>query len=157
MNVSGPVTWSAAAQRTSPAAAQLYRNDRGHFAEIGARAGVAVRGCGMAAAWGDADGDGWLDLVVTSCERLWLFRNRRDGTFDDVTAPSGLGSSSGFWAGASWGDYDRDGDLDLYVAGYVRYAFRPADTGTVSVQFEAEVTSPNSFRPGIQASRSNLR
>jgi len=149
-NVSGALTSSEATQRASPAVAQLYRNDGGRFAEHAGLAGVAVRGLGMAAAWGDADGNGWLDLVVTSYDRLWLFRNRQDGTFEDVSSASGLGAFKGFWAGASWADYDRDGDLDLYVCGYVRYAFDRANLGRVSLQFEAEVPftlNPSSYQP----------
>jgi hypothetical protein len=70
------------------------------------------------AAAGDFDNDGWADLFIT---RYWdtpyLYRNNHDGTFADVTATafsSGLpGPNSG---GASWGDIDNDGDLDLHVS-----------------------------------------
>jgi hypothetical protein len=61
------------------------------------------------AAAGDYDGDGWVDLYVTRLDATdILFRNRGDGSFDDVTAQAGLGR-------VAWGDLDNDGDLDLYV------------------------------------------
>jgi len=72
----------------------------------------------MGVAWGDYDGDGRLDLVVTGFDCLRLFRNTTDGFERDMT----FEDLPGYWAGASWADFDRDGDLDLYVTGYVRYA-----------------------------------
>ena len=50
-------------------------------------------------------------LITKSCG---LFKNRGDGTFADVTATAGIISSWSF-EGAAWGDYDNDGDSDLYV------------------------------------------
>jgi hypothetical protein len=71
-----------------------------------------------AAAAGDYDGDGWVDLYVT---RYWdagvLYRNNHDGTFTDVTATSFPGDIQNYeMNGAAWGDLDNDGDLDLAVA-----------------------------------------
>jgi hypothetical protein len=70
-----------------------------------------------AAAVGDYDNDGWPDLYVS---RLFatplLFRNRGDGTFEDVTASAGL-AVYGSWNGAAWVDIDDDGDLDLVAQG----------------------------------------
>jgi hypothetical protein len=64
---------------------------------------------------GDFDNDGWVDLFVTRMGApSILFRNRGDGTFEDVTARSfreGILTANG----AGWADIDNDGDLDLYV------------------------------------------
>lgn len=76
---------------------------------------------GAAAAAGDFDNDGYADLYVTNSGRgdgNHLFRNRRDGTFEDVTASAGVacGNPQGASVHAIWGDVDNDGLLDLYVA-----------------------------------------
>ena len=52
-------------------------------------------------------------------------RQSPDHTFADVSQLTGVAGWSMFWAGVSWGDYDRDGFLDLYVCGYVRYTGPP--------------------------------
>jgi enediyne biosynthesis protein E4 len=101
---------------------------------------------GMGAAWGDYDGDGWLDLVVTGYQSLILFHNDsgRMVRLDALPAPAG------FWAGASWGDYDGDGDLDLYVCGYVRYAAGTRAGPASTRQYGQSVPytlNPASYRP----------
>lgn len=74
------------------------------------------RNSGGAAA-GDFDGDGHVDLFVTRYENTdILFRNRGDGTFDDVSASAGFNANERT-NGAAWVDADNDGDLDLYVTG----------------------------------------
>ncbi|MDZ4755094.1 MAG: FG-GAP-like repeat-containing protein [Phycisphaerae bacterium] len=102
----------------------LFRNDGGlQFTDVTAAAGVALPGiaAGGGAAWGDYDGDGWIDLSIANRTgggttiKNRLFRNLGNGTFVDV-APS-LGINSGFASfHAGWCDLDRDGDLDLYVS-----------------------------------------
>jgi hypothetical protein len=121
VNVSGPLTLDQEEALRSPAMCKLYENiGRGSFVDVTERSRLGLRICGMGVAWGDYDGDGWLDVAVSSYPDLYLFRNNRDGTFADVTAASGFGRFKGFWAGLSWADHDKDGDLDLYVCGYVR-------------------------------------
>ncbi|NRB37614.1 MAG: VCBS repeat-containing protein [Pseudomonadales bacterium] len=67
------------------------------------------------AAAGDFDGDGWVDIYVTRYDgNDILYRNKGDGSFEDVTLTSGI--SRGLHSnGAGWADIDNDGDLDLYV------------------------------------------
>jgi len=152
VNEAGALTRDAAELARSPAHAALYRNDGGgSFSDVTEAAGLAVRGWGMGAAWADADGDGDLDLFVTRFGTNLFFRNGGNGTFSDVTDAAGLGRREGFWTGASWADYDRDGDLDLYVTGYVRYE-SPADTSAtkLTLQFKSQVPftlNPSSYPP----------
>jgi hypothetical protein len=133
----------------SPAHAALYRNaGDGTFRDVSAEAGVQFRGWGMGVAWGDYDNDGWLDLVVSAYGDNVLYHNNGDGTFADRTLEAGLGGSPGFWAGVCWGDYDRDGFLDLYVTGYVKYRYL-ADQ-RASLQYDVEQPAginPSSFEP----------
>ncbi|HSR41348.1 MAG TPA: VCBS repeat-containing protein, partial [Longimicrobiales bacterium] len=149
VNEAGPLSSSDEERANAPARAHLYRNrGDGTFEEVAERAGVAFRGMGMGAAWGDVDNDGWPDLVVTAYGVPRLYVNRGDGTFEDRTRDVGFESFEGFWTGASWGDYDRDGRLDLYVTGYVRYD--PGTAGRTSSQYDAEVPAslnPSSFPP----------
>ena len=70
------------------------------------------------AAWADFDNDGWLDVFVAHEETpSQLFRNRGNGSFEDVTGKAGVGRTA-FSKGATWGDYDNDGFPDLYVSNY---------------------------------------
>lgn len=84
---------------------------------------LETTGCGVALL--DYDGDGWLDVFLVNGTTLegfppgeeptnHLYRNRRDGTFEDVTSRAGL-AASGWGQGACVGDYDNDGDDDLFV------------------------------------------
>ena len=109
------------------AACHLFHNNGdGTFTDVAAQAGVAdlnKEGGVMDAVWGDFNNDGWPDLYVVK----WsapnrLFRNNHDGTFTDVTVPSGTGDP-GNGNAAIWFDYNRDGLLDLYVGNY----FPPVD------------------------------
>ncbi|SMO47697.1 CRTAC1 family protein [Fodinibius sediminis] len=101
---------------------KLYKNNRdGTFSDISSHAGLDLAVRGMGAAAGDFDNDGATDLFITTYGENRLYRNTSEGTFIEVTQQAGVGGKKGFWAGASWSDYDRDGDLDLYITGYVTY------------------------------------
>lgn len=104
----------------------LFVNQRdGTFKEEAAARGLAVTDASGMAAFCDFDRDGWLDVYVQTSlldaskhpggRSDYLFRNRGDGTFVDVTASAGIrGESMGH--SAVWWDYDHDGWPDLYVA-----------------------------------------
>ena len=76
------------------------------------------RGYGHGVAVGDFDNDGHPDLFVTRWRSYALYRNRGDGTFEDVTAKAGLGGDRDWPTSAAFADLDNDGDLDLYVCHY---------------------------------------
>jgi hypothetical protein len=96
---------------------RLYRNDGdGTFTDVTDSAGVGDTGLCLGTAFGDYDGDGHPDLwVANDFGRKTLYRNRGDGTFEDVTVRTGT-LAYGAGMSSSFGDYDNDGDLDLYVA-----------------------------------------
>ena len=88
----------------------------GTFEERGAAAGVADPGWGFACLFFDHGDDGWPDLYLANdFGDHAFFKNRRDGTFENATATYGL-QDVGFGMGVSPVDFDRDGDLDLYVS-----------------------------------------
>jgi hypothetical protein len=99
----------------------LYHNNHdGTFTDVTDKAGVAGNTFGMGAAAGDFDGDGWVDLYVTSYGRNILYRNNGNGTFTDITDKAGV-AAPGWSTCAVWFDYDKDGKLDLFVSSFVEY------------------------------------
>jgi enediyne biosynthesis protein E4 len=124
----------------------LYRNVGGkRFENVTEAAAVVSQVLANAAAWGDFDNDGNVDLVVAGYGELTLYQNAGNGRFE-VARGSGLEGFEGFWAGVSWSDYDRDGDLDLYVCGYVRYTPLPPGQSESQYQTLAPATiNPSSF------------
>ena len=112
---------------------------------------LETTGTGVAAI--DYDHDGWLDLFFVNGSTLegfpagtaptnHLYRNRRDGTFEDVTAKAGL-AASGWGQGACVGDYDNDGYDDLFVSyfGHNRLYHNRADGTFEDVTRSAGLTN----------------
>ncbi|MBI1739395.1 MAG: VCBS repeat-containing protein [Candidatus Koribacter versatilis] len=94
---------------------RLYRNQHdGAFADVSAKSGLNFCGWGYGVAIGDYDNDGWEDVYVTAFHGSALYHNNHDGTFTDVTAKAGVGNSDRWGTSAAFGDYDNDGNLDLY-------------------------------------------
>jgi hypothetical protein len=99
----------------------LYHNNHdGTFTDVTDKAGVAGGTFGMGVAAGDYDGDGHVDLYVTSYGRNILYHNNGDGTFTDATMKAGV-AATGWSTCAVWFDYDNDGKLDLFVSSFVFY------------------------------------
>lgn len=123
----------------------LYRNTgEGTFTDVTAKAGIKSDRWGVAAGWFDYDNDGRLDLIVINyadwtpafdrfcgdrgrgirvyCHPKYfepiynqLYRNRGDGTFEDVTASSGIAKHRGRGMSVAFVDADQDGFLDAFV------------------------------------------
>jgi hypothetical protein len=105
----------------------LLENDgSGKFTDVTRAAGLALPAAPtQVACWGDYDLDGDLDLFVGNESRKrtrgdgdypsQLWRNNGDGSFTDVAMEAGVRNNA-FAKGACWGDYDNDGDLDLYIS-----------------------------------------
>jgi hypothetical protein len=89
------------------------------FEDVTSRAGLGGSAQRThSAPWADYDGDGWLDLFVGhELSFSQLFRNRGDGTFEDVTVKAGMRFRS-LTKGAAWGDVDNDGRPDLFVSNF---------------------------------------
>jgi hypothetical protein len=134
----------------------LYHNNGdGTFTDVTAKAGVAAGGWSVSAGFFDFDNDGRLDLFVTryldwtietsktcGAERPTycppgefpsisniLYRNRGDGTFEDVSVPSGIAAKKGHGLGVAFADYDGDGYADVFVANDVTNQFLFHNTG----------------------------
>jgi tetratricopeptide (TPR) repeat protein len=144
VSAGGPLT--APPERWAPSA--LFENAGGHFRRV--TEFPEPRLIGLGAAWGDADGDGWIDLVVTGYNELLLYHNERGRLVRDPR----FASRPGFWSGASWGDYDNDGDLDLYVCGYVQYVQSDANRAKASDQNGVAV--PYTLNPASYDPQANL-
>ena len=101
-------------------APRLYHNNHdGTFTDMSAKSGLNFCGWGYGIAVGDYDNDGWEDVYITGFHGSALYRNNHDGTFTDVTAKAGVANADRWGTSAAFGDYDNDGNLDLYVANYV--------------------------------------
>jgi hypothetical protein len=100
---------------------KLYRNNGdGTFTEVAQSLGVADAthdGSGAAAA--DFNNDGWQDLFLANSNQDVLLRNNGGNSFSDITASAGISTTDqSRGASASWGDYNEDGFLDLFVANH---------------------------------------
>jgi len=113
-----------------PVPDRLYRNDgNGHFTDVTESAGIArVDGAGLGVVADDFNGDGWLDLYVANDatpNQLWI--NQKNGTFVDDGPLSGAalnaaGNPEGSM-GIAAGDFDGDGDEDLFVTNIIGETF----------------------------------
>ncbi len=98
----------------------LFRNlGDGSFEEVSVKARLVSNEGAISSGptFADFTGDGYLDLFVGGAGKTTpkLFKNRGDGTFEDITPEYGIADLNNSFS-ATFGDYDRDGDLDLYVS-----------------------------------------
>src|SRR5437879_7111031 len=131
----------------------FHNNGDGTFTDVSVKAGVAdaSRYYGLAAVFVDVDDDGWLDLAVANDSvPRYLYRNRHDGTFEDISYLSGFALTDNGLPQASMGiavgDYNRDGKVDLYVTVFsddYNTLYRNDGNDSFSeVTFQAELGSP---------------
>jgi hypothetical protein len=106
---------------------RLYKNNRdGTFTDVTVKAGVARTGWAQGVCAGDYDNDGFDDLYATYWGECSLWHNNGDGTFTDVARKAGVttnpNNSQWRWnTGCAFVDYDKDGNLDLFVANYIDF------------------------------------
>ena len=99
----------------------LYRNNGdGTFRDVTEKAGLIRTGWGQSVCIGDYDNDGYDDIFVSYFGKNALYHNNRNGTFTDVAEKAGVANNRTRWgSGCAFVDYDRDGNLDLFVASYI--------------------------------------
>jgi hypothetical protein len=128
----------------------FHNNGNGTFSDVSVKAGVAdARGYyGFASVFVDVDDDGWVDLAVANDSvPRYLYRNKHDGTFQDVSYISGFALNDGGREQASMGiavgDYNRDGKVDFYITNF-------SDDYNILYRNDGDATfSDVSFRAGI--------
>src|ERR1700720_3522080 len=157
-----------------------HNNGEGTFTDVTAKAGVAAGGWSVSAGFFDYDNDGHLDLFVTryldwsvanskTCGNenamycpptefpaiaSILYHNRGDGTFEDVSVPSGIASKKGHGLGVAFADYDGDGFTDIFVANDVtnQFLFHNNGNGTFTecaLESGAALTSDGEMLSGM--------
>ena len=101
----------------------LYHNlGNLRFEDVTGKSGITHTGWGQGVCAGDIDNDGFIDLYIGYWGQNALYRNQGDGTFRDETRDRGLGTSGRRWGtGCAFLDYDRDGNLDLFAAHYLKF------------------------------------
>jgi uncharacterized repeat protein (TIGR01451 family) len=124
------------------------------FAALQTTTGIETTGDNWSASWGDYDNDGYPDLFLTTHEETQpnaLYRNNRNGTFSKVNSTpfsTDLASS----LSSSWGDYDNDGDLDLYVAnniGFANFLYRNEGGGSFTKILNDPIVSNTGYSHGV--------
>ncbi len=113
---------------SNPPTNHLYRNNHdGTFLDVTDKAGLRRTGWGQGVCIGDYDNDGWDDLFVTYYGENVLYKNKGNGTFTEVTKQAGLLNGKDRWgSGCAFVDYDKDGQLDLFVANYINFDLKKA-------------------------------
>jgi enediyne biosynthesis protein E4 len=125
----------------------LFRNDgRGRFTEVGVQLGVSnPEGRSLSAVWHDFDDDGWLDLYVANDISDNVLYSNQHGRFIDVSHPAWVADYRGAM-GLAVGDWNRDGDDDLFITHWVAQENALYDSLLRDTSTPAQATPP--ARPG---------
>ncbi|MGD0577593.1 MAG: CRTAC1 family protein [Bryobacteraceae bacterium] len=136
----------------------LYKNNRdGTFTDVTEKAGLVRQGWAYGVTVGDYNNDGFDDIFITCYGQNILYRNNGDGTFTDVTKEAGLWHAGNrFSTGCTWLDYDRDGNLDLFVSHYVLFDFQTVPAAGKDPSCNYKGIAVNCGPRGLRAERCAL-
>jgi hypothetical protein len=137
----------------------FHNRGNGTFEDVSKKTGVDDPGTylGMQGIWVDYDNDGWPDLYVTNDGGPnYLYHNKHDGTFEEVGLLSGASLSltgvERAGMGVDFGDFDRDGKLDIYVTNYSEETdalfWNQGEKGFVDLADTAGISQPTYFWVG---------
>jgi len=129
----------------------VYRNTgKGTFTDVSETAGItrAAGTYGLGVSTLDFDDDGWADIYVANDSNpSTLYRNRRDGTFEDIAVPAGCAYSQDgkpqAGMGLAMGDYDRNGTIDIFKTNFA------GDTSTLYANLGDGLCEDRTFASGV--------
>ncbi len=113
--------WETPKDQAQATMALYNNNGQGQFTNVTVSVGLEQSFYGMGVAVGDYNGDGWVDVFITTVGQNHLFQNQQ-GQFVDVTQSAGLADKPQWSSSSGFFDYDQDGDLDLFIANYIQWS-----------------------------------
>lgn len=103
-----------------PGSVYLFHNlGNGQFEDVTEKAGLSDPYWGTGANVADFNNDGFPDILITNIGVDLLYRNNGNGTFTEIGKQAGLPQTPEWHTGSAFGDFDNDGNLDLFITGYV--------------------------------------
>jgi len=120
----------------------MYKNNgAGYFTQVTGTAPTTSGGTSWSSSWGDYDNDGDMDLFVANNENQNNFLFRNDGNFAFTRILNDpIVNEPGYYASSGWGDYDNDGDLDMFVT----QAYGPANLQLANYLFKNQLVETGS-------------
>jgi hypothetical protein len=134
-----------------PVSSFIYRNDSKDgkiiFTDITDQAAKELKNIGLVcdAIWTDFDNDGYTDLILAGEWMPVTFLKNKNGSFENVTAQSGISKQTGWWNSIAAGDFDNDGDIDYIVGNLGKNSFyRASDEYPVRI-YGKDIDNNRSF------------